>query len=323
MNPAPVGASPPPLTPAPAGGRGAAAAPLRLEERTSSDRHQSLSEGPRGQLRTRVVIRRYPHSQCEATITRRPETTTRRRGCSRGLSPGATRHGFEEEKLEKVARSAARARAMARRAIQAGGLDHMLTLTYRENRTDAAQCQEDLRKFLRLIRKEMGEEFKYVAVFERQKRGAGHWHLAVAGWQPVRKLRELWRRVVGEGNIDVRAWSRQGRPGDCSAKLAGYLAKYISKSLEDHLDCAHRYRRSHNIKIDVQVELVDEADLGQVARAVFDRELGRPPAYFHCTEKGARAFLWACSWGALTVVPRRSQASISSCIFGHGSGAGH
>lgn len=78
-----------------------------------------------------------------------------------------------------------------RRSIQAGASDRMLTLTYRENRTDARQCHADLPRFLRLVRDALPDDYKYVAVFERQKRGAGHWHLAVAGWQRACLLREL------------------------------------------------------------------------------------------------------------------------------------
>ena len=166
-----------------------------------------------------------------------------------------------------------------RRSIQAGASDHMLTLTYRENRTDARQCHADLPRFLCPVRDALPDDDKYVAVFERQKRGAGHWHLAVAGWQRVCILRELWRRVVGEGNIDVRSWAGRGRSGECSAKLAGYLSKYITKEIDERAESAHRYRRSHNIVVEEWVEEFEDPDLGRVASAVFARFPGGNPRF--------------------------------------------
>jgi hypothetical protein len=71
--------------------------------------------------------------------------------------------------------------------------------------TEIVEAEEDLRQFLKLVR-ERYPEYPYVAVWERQKRGAIHWHLGVPGFQDVRFLRSCWLQVVGEGygNIDVR-----------------------------------------------------------------------------------------------------------------------
>jgi hypothetical protein len=173
----------------------------------------------------------------------------------------------------------------------------MLTLTYRENRTDARQCHTDFTRFIRLVREVM-PGYKYVAVLERQKRGAGHWHLAVAGWQKVPVLRALWRRVVGDGNIDARSFANRGRPGDCSARLANYLSKYITKSIDEHVEFVHRYRRSHNIVVDECIEEFDDADLDRVAATVFKRVTGRDPQFILRGDAGGECFLWACSWGS-------------------------
>lgn len=159
-------------------------------------------------------------------MTRRPCTTSRRRGAYRVGSAGGPIERPAQQVAEEFARAATRAKSMVRRLIQAGGLDHLLTLTYRENRTDARQCHADLTRFLRLVRNALPDDYKYVAVFERQKRGAGDWHLAVAGWQQVRLLRELWRQVVGDGNIDVRSWG--SCPADRHPTQNGFI-RYISR----------------------------------------------------------------------------------------------
>lgn len=293
----------PPLTPARAGGRGAAA-PLRLEERSNSDevplRPYTQRDGDeRPALLTRARIRTYPDGDFEVTVTRRPSVTPKRKGSYQAATVPKCRERTAIQLVEDYVRSSTRARATVRRLIQAGLLDHMLTLTYRENRTDARECHADLTRFLRLLRCALPDDFQYVAVFERQKRGAGHWHLAVHGWQNVKLLRALWRKVVGDGNIDVRSWAGKGRAGECTAKLASYLSKYIGKEMDDRDDGGHRYRRSHNITIDERIVEYDDPDPERVAKAVSAEFPGREIRCIVRGEAAGECFLWACSWGGI------------------------
>jgi hypothetical protein len=120
-------------------------------------------------------------------------------------------------------------------------LDTMLTMTYRANVTDREVIRRHLDMAIKRIRRVI-PGFQYVAVLERQKRGAWHAHLAVERVQShylhqgvlVRSydlLRAIWRAVVGElgGNIDV-ARSKVARRS--SARVAAYLSKYIGKGLD-------------------------------------------------------------------------------------------
>lgn len=149
----------------------------------------------------------------------------------------------EQEKLYKltcnIERSTRRARTKVRRLCKAKGLSTMLTLTYQENMTDRAQMARDFDVFIKRVRR-VAPALQYVCVFERQKRGAWHAHIAVPrilshyykGGVLVRSydlLRSMWRGVIGAGgNVDV---SRNKKVGRSSAKLAGYLAKYIGKGI--------------------------------------------------------------------------------------------
>lgn len=150
-----------------------------------------------------------------------------------------------QELLDKAAanreRSARRARTAVRRLVKAKCLDTMLTCTYRANVTDRAVIRRHLDMVIKRIRRII-PGFQYVAVLERQKRGAWHAHLAVERVQShylhkgtlVKSydlLRALWRAVVGElgGNIDV-ARSKAARRS--SARIAAYLSKYIGKGLD-------------------------------------------------------------------------------------------
>lgn len=151
----------------------------------------------------------------------------------------------ETELLDRVAanreRATRRARTRVRRLAKTKGCTTLLTLTYRENMLDRDRMQRDLDVFLKRVRRAVSD-FQYVCVFERQKRGAWHAHLAVprvlshyvSAGKLVRSydlLRSMWRAVVGgdNGNIDV---SRNKRVGRSAAKLAVYLSKYIGKTFD-------------------------------------------------------------------------------------------
>jgi hypothetical protein len=148
---------------------------------------------------------------------------------------------LEERAAANRERSARRARTQVRRLIKAKNLDTMLTLTYRENMADRARMARDFDVFMKRIRRIL-PHFQYVCVFERQKRGAWHAHMAVQRVQShylhrgvlVKSydlLRAVWRAVVGEGNVDISKARRHSQRN--IAKLAGYLSKYLSKTFDD------------------------------------------------------------------------------------------
>jgi hypothetical protein len=111
--------------------------------------------------------------------------------------------GKSENRAVNLDRCIRRAKAKIRRKVMAGGLDHLLTLTYRVNITDRWRAWADFTKFIRLVHRHF-PEWPYVVVYETQKRGAIHFHVAVKGFQKVELLRGLWLSLVGEGNIDVQ-----------------------------------------------------------------------------------------------------------------------
>jgi hypothetical protein len=126
-------------------------------------------------------------------------------------------------------------------------------LTYRENVTDRARIARDFDVFMKRLRRVV-PGFQYVCVFERQKRGAWHAHVAVPRVLShylhqgvlVRSyafLRSIWRAVVGadNGNVDV---SRNKRIMRSSSRLAAYVAKYIGKGFADPADDGNSYRAS-------------------------------------------------------------------------------
>lgn len=122
----------------------------------------------------------------------------------------------------------------------------MITLTYRENMTDKARLKNDFDALRRRLGKV--QSFHYIAVAERQKRGAWHLHIAVKGRQNYRVLRSIWRSIVGQdnGNIDVR---NPFREKGLRHKLASYLSKYITKDFSEHALNEKRYWTSRGVEI--------------------------------------------------------------------------
>lgn len=256
-----------------AGGRGGAAA-LRLDNRTYLDggRHS-------------VILRDYGGGLIEVGWSFVPAMTPSKAG--RGKS--TAREAHED-------RAARRARSRLRQLILAAQLDHLLTLTYRDNVTDYKQASADLGRFVRRLRSKL-PGWRYVAVAEQQARGAWHWHIAVKGRQDVNLLRAEWRAVVGDGNIDVEP--PKGRGVNRRLALVKYLGKYLAKTFEsgDRTLNAHRYRATRGINLPFESIIVPPESRGEVSRYVLDllHQRAGGVGYVWVDPKGMAG--WACSWG--------------------------
>jgi len=221
---------------------GALAAAVRLEQGTYSDAYPERTptltlQGYRG-YRANLINYGEGLAECAfAFISGSP----RRRGI----------RGQSEAREENEKRASRRAASKVRRLVLTGKLDTLLTLTYRDNVTGFEVTAAHIARFERTVRAKY-PLWKCVAVPERQKRGAWHWHLAVPGWQDVAFLRATWRTIAGEGNIDL-APPRRPR-GHRLVALARYLAKYLTKGFaEGRVLNRHRYRASRGIEIPLQV----------------------------------------------------------------------
>ncbi|WP_185756430.1 rolling circle replication-associated protein [Pandoraea apista] len=161
------------------------------------------------------------------------------------LMPRAKRGESASTETNKLV-AAKRAKQQVRLRCKAIGADRMITLTYRENVLDKERIKRDFDSLRRLLGRI--QNFQYVAVAERQKRGAWHLHIAVKGRQNYRVLRGLWLRVVGEGNgnVDVRNPNREAH---LRHRIACYIGKYIVKNFDEHQLNEKRYWASRGIKV--------------------------------------------------------------------------
>lgn len=255
-------------------GRGGAAA-HRLDKRTYLDSEQG---------RWSVVLKDYGQGLGEVGWSFVPNLKPRVKAC-RGES--------EVQELNQD-RASRRARSRLRQLILASGTDHLLTLTYRENLTDYGRACADLNRFVRRVKKHL-PDWTYIAVPEKQKRGAWHWHLAVIGRQDVTLLRSLWRGVVGDGNIDVEPPKGGKNP---RLSLVKYLGKYLAKGFtEGHRELnGHRYRASHGIRVNVESVAVPENRRASVEGFALEHLKSRTGSVGFAWIDPMEMAGWACSW---------------------------
>lgn len=202
--------------------------------------------------------------------------------------------GFSEKREANHDRSVRRSKSRIRKLVLSSKADHLLTLTYRSNMTDFNQACVDLTKFIRYVRKQI-PDWIYIAVAEKQKRGAWHWHLAVRGRQDIPRLRQAWLKTVKAGNIDVSP------PNSCikeqQLKIVNYMSKYITKSLDeiDHGLNAKRYRVSRGIIIPTRsIQMPDQTtNAKQFAIDALKSSVG---SVGHIWVADDLAAGWACSW---------------------------
>lgn len=181
--------------------------------------------------------------------------------------------GASEEIEENQKRAILRARSSIRRKIINAGLTHLVTLTYRENVLDKERAKADFSRFVQSVHSER-PEWKYLAVFERQSRGAWHVHIATAGFQDVNFLREKWLAVVGQGSLNARA-PRQTKVKNARVAMANYLSKYIGKDVKAWKLNKKNYFHSKNVtepepeKVFVEI---GEISIEDFARALVQAE---------------------------------------------------
>lgn len=143
------------------------------------------------------------------------------------------------DRARSIAKTAQRARATIRRKCIEAQLDRMVTLTTRANIQSPDIFFPLLSRFLERYRK--ATRSPYIAVVERQERGALHAHIAVRGRQDYKLVRALWVSVLGgvvggfgggASYVTNPVKGRRLHPADASRRIAGYLAKYIGKGIE-------------------------------------------------------------------------------------------
>lgn len=137
----------------------------------------------------------------------------------------------------------------------------LITLTYAAI-VDIKTATRHFNQFTGILRRALGADFRYIGVPEFQKRGAVHFHVLYWGLPRgvVDYEKPHWEREEDIGQMDKiergtrfiqNCWAYgyvDCIPTDNSEKLAGYLAKYMSKAMHDERLLGKRaYYYSRNI----------------------------------------------------------------------------
>jgi len=182
--------------------------------------------------------------------------------------------------------------------LSAKGPPTFLTLTFASNAALDVGL-ECFREFNKRAKEEFGNGISYIAVPEFQKRGAVHFHCLVWGLEDKYILHEApwsywriakpkikkrffeWCALKGYDPKDARGarliqslWARGYAdlvPADDSPSLAGYMAKYMQKSLHDERLYGRRaYYFSRNV---VRPMLYKTAAVANYAKEILDVDI--------------------------------------------------
>lgn len=104
-----------------------------------------------------------------------------------------------------------------------------VTLTFKENIEDVSYTNNEFAKFIKRLNynlyKTKKQQLKYIAVWEKQKRGAIHYHIIFFSFPYIvtSDLQKLWKQgFVKINKIDVDSKENRGR----------YVSKYFSKNVD-------------------------------------------------------------------------------------------
>lgn len=168
----------------------------------------------------------------------------------RELVAGRVDEPTDDDREEWRKRNARRARSTVVDKAIAAGMNALHTLTFRENLLDLDEALRCFDLYRRKCQKLL-PGWRYVVCWQRQERGAWHFHLAtyrlprlftergvkVNSWDVMRRL---WRQCAGEhgGNFDeARERRRNGArmPLKTAARIARYIGRYIGRDIGDSL----------------------------------------------------------------------------------------
>jgi len=156
----------------------------------------------------------------------------------------------ESDKIRDRLDNLERTRANIRHWVNTNdNLNKFLTLTFKKNMTDISRANYDFKIFRQKLERYIGQDLKYIAVMELQKRGAVHYHtLCELPFIDKLELSKMW----GHGFIDIKRI-------DHIRNIGSYMSKYLTKSLLLP-DGKKRFFKSQNLKEPLELKSQNNID---------------------------------------------------------------
>ena len=181
---------------------------------------------------------------------------------------GVPKERGEGDLAENGARARRRAKQQVRVWCKSAFVNSLWTLTFQELVLDRELVLRLLDRFRRRV-ETLLPGWKYLAVLERQERGAWHIHLATHalprmlavsghGGKPAMAkswnvMRAVWRAVIANvglhGNFDEAKRKRNGSSIKGAGKIARYIAGYVAKDMENSSLNRKRYSCSKGVDL--------------------------------------------------------------------------
>lgn len=123
-----------------------------------------------------------------------------------------------------------------------------ITLTFEENVTDVKSANKRFKYFIDKVRR-VKKDIKYLCITEFQKRGATHYHMLSN--IDIEDTTLIYSQEDNPKFKHVKYWndgftSVEIMKGD-PKKIIGYIAKYMTKDIDNRLFNRHRYFYSRNL----------------------------------------------------------------------------
>lgn len=101
------------------------------------------------------------------------------------------------------------------------------TVTFKKNITDYELAKHEWELFLKRLKYRFGDDIKYIATHEKQKRGAYHFHILTTdiGFVPESEMRAIW----GNGFVKMKKINTECK--EEQERVINYILKYITKDI--------------------------------------------------------------------------------------------
>jgi len=162
-----------------------------------------------------------------------------------------------------------------------------MTLTFKENVQDISYTNYEFVKFIKRLNYHLYHVkiqcLKYIAIWEKQKRGAIHYHIIFFDLPFIekREIQDIWGHgFIKINKIDVDSKDNRGR----------YVSKYFSKNVDDKTHKQKSFFKSQNLKKPItermtQYELFDFSNENVVFSKIYSRKV---PNFYDPVNIGAK-----------------------------------